>query len=388
MSLFRIAWRSIQQRGLASLLTSLSMALGVLLVVAVLAIHGVVAHSFETSASLGYNMIVGAKGGKLQLTLNTVYYLSQPIENLPFEYYLEFLDAGQRKAQQGDPGGIDLDRDGRYSDLVSLAVPVCLGDYVGRFRSVGTTTDFLDRLVFGRGGDHHFEFAQGRNFRPDGHFEAVVGSVVAREMGFKLGDLIQPTHGDPEGHGHDEGFTVVGILKPSGTANDRVVFVNMEGFYLMADHAKPVGQQAHPADEHAEHGDETPGHTDHKEGSEDHADHDEPVDQHAEPAGNSTADAHDEAAEDHAGHDHADHTPLPMRQREVTAILVRTSDARVTPGFENMINEGQDAQAVLPIREIFNLFEIIVDPIQSVLLVLTAMICVVSGISILVSIYN
>ncbi len=403
MSLFRIAWRSIQQRGLASLLTSLSMALGVLLVVAVLAIHGVVAHSFETSASLGYNMIVGAKGGKLQLTLNTVYYLSQPIENLPFEYYLEFLDAGQRKTQPGDPGGIELDRDGRYSDLVSLAVPVCLGDYVGRFRSVGTTTDFLDRLVFGREGDHHFEFAQGRNFRPDGHFEAVVGSVVAREMGFKLGDLIQPTHGDPEGHGHDEGFTVVGILKPSGTANDRVVFVNMEGFYLMADHAKLVGQQAHSGDEHAEHGDETPGHTDHKEGSEDHADHHESVDQHAKPAGNSTADAQDHADEDHAdedhtdedhadedhaGHDHAHHEPLPMRQREVTAILVRTSDARVTPGFENMINEGQDAQAVLPIREIFNLFEIIVDPIQSVLLVLTAMICIVSGISILVSIYN
>ena len=31
-------------------------------------------------------MIVGAKGGKLQLTLNTVYYLSQPIENMPYDY--------------------------------------------------------------------------------------------------------------------------------------------------------------------------------------------------------------------------------------------------------------------------------------------------------------
>jgi len=27
-------------------------------------------------------MIVGAKGGKLQLTLNTVYYLSQPVDPL------------------------------------------------------------------------------------------------------------------------------------------------------------------------------------------------------------------------------------------------------------------------------------------------------------------
>ena len=41
----------------------MSMALGVMLVVAVLAIHGVVAESFRSNASLGYNMIVGAKGG-------------------------------------------------------------------------------------------------------------------------------------------------------------------------------------------------------------------------------------------------------------------------------------------------------------------------------------
>jgi putative ABC transport system permease protein len=69
MSLWTIAWRSIQQRGLASLLTMLSMALGVMLVVTVLAVHGVVAESFRNNTSLGYNLIVGPKGGNLQLTL-------------------------------------------------------------------------------------------------------------------------------------------------------------------------------------------------------------------------------------------------------------------------------------------------------------------------------
>src|SRR5688572_15301922 len=96
MSLFYIAWRSILQRGLASLLTSISMALGVLLVVVVLTIHGVVSDSFRNNSSLGYNMIVGAKGGKLQLTLNTVFYLSQPVENIPYDYYLEFVGPEQR----------------------------------------------------------------------------------------------------------------------------------------------------------------------------------------------------------------------------------------------------------------------------------------------------
>ena len=96
VSLLRIALRSVQQRGLASLLTAFSMALGIMLVVAVLSIHGVISESFQTNASLGYNMIVGAKGGKLQLTLNTVYYLSQPVENVPYDFYLEFKDQQTR----------------------------------------------------------------------------------------------------------------------------------------------------------------------------------------------------------------------------------------------------------------------------------------------------
>ena len=96
MNVFKIAWRSIQHRGLGSLLTIISMALGVMMVVAVLTIHGVVSQSFKNNNSLGYNVIVGARGGGLQLTLNSVYYLSKPVENVPYEYYLAFCDAETR----------------------------------------------------------------------------------------------------------------------------------------------------------------------------------------------------------------------------------------------------------------------------------------------------
>ena len=72
------------------------------MITAVLTIHGVVTESFANNSSLGYNVIVGAKGGKLQLTLNTVYYLSQPVENLPYDVYLEFLEAEQRSAEYAE----------------------------------------------------------------------------------------------------------------------------------------------------------------------------------------------------------------------------------------------------------------------------------------------
>ncbi len=366
MNLFTIAWRSVKQRGVASLLTTLSMALGVMLVVTVLAIYGVVAESFRNNSSLGYNMIVGAKGGKLQLTLNTVYYLSQPVENIPYDFYLEFLSADERAAEYtaalAPPA--DAKDKGRYADYVDFAIPVCLGDYFGRFRVVGTKPEMLE-LVFDLESKETFEFADGRNFhhhsKEHGYFEAVAGSVVAREMGLKVGDMIAPSHGAADGDVHAQKFCLVGILKNTGTPYDRALFVNMEGFYLMDDHAKPMAEEAEMSS------DQSP------------------------PGGAQTVDdvaIEDDAPVPAATEEHAPHRPLPVEQREVTALLVRTSNPLVAPGLQNTINEGSQAQAVSPVMEIFKLFEIFVSPIQSVLLAITGLVCLVSGVSILVSIYN
>ena len=79
---------------------------------------------------------------------------------------------------------------------------------------------------------------------------------------------------------------------------------------------------------------------------------------------------------------------LPLEQREVTAILVRTNNDIFGMLMSNSINEGTEAQCVSPVREITLLFDEFVGPVQLALLTMTALICVVSGISILVSIYN
>jgi ABC-type antimicrobial peptide transport system permease subunit len=509
MSLWRIALRSITQRSVASLLTIFSMALGVMLVVAVLSIHGVVEQSFANNASLGYNMIIGPKGGKEQLVLNTVYYLSSPVENIWASYYAEFLPQEAREkllqnsyaaqsheaawqtaelaALAGDQGmagaalalalegaglplapdarkkitdgpPVELGRNGQFGLMVEMAIPLCLGDYYGSYRVVGTTPALFDDLVYDLENDRKYEFAQGRNFvhhSPEhSYFEAVVGAKVARAIELdvlelrlqdevdpavvralldkyvntsrieadgqrllvtlgqgvvegdlalpfrrldkevregkqsltpaetaalatlldpatiarrstrklQLGDQIAPAHGSPTGHTHQRKFTVVGILASSGTPNDRAVFVNMEGFYLMEDHAKPL--------------DETLlGETD--ENGEEQQLSDEEL------RARYLAKQKKEWELLRA----ADPEPLPVEQREVTAVLIKTSPM-IAAGLENAVNEGSYGQAVLPVAIIYNLFEFIVRPIQWTLLALTAMICVVSGISILVSIYN
>ena len=458
MNIFQIAWRSIQQRGIASTLTMLSMALGVMLVVLVLSIYGIVSESFRANSTLGYHLIVGARGGSLQLTLNSVYYLSQPVENIPYEYYLAFKTAEDRQAelehsiayqtqlarqetaalasvsQLGIGGGVTqladevlqefaarqvrenlgMDQDGMFSNFTGMAIPLCLGDYFGQYRVVGTTPDLFDKLVYDFDRELTYKFSQGRNFKTftqeNGYFECVVGSIVAQQKGVKLGDQINPSHGDPNGHGHAQGFTVVGILESSGTPNDRAVFVNIEGFFLMEDHAKPVDEgMAEDSGEDEEEWEEflkseprpkmmarepwtfvsSPAMVNLEEGSE--ADRDSEK--------KSTADVSWESFE-----------PLPIEQREVTSILILADDA-LTGGdmaamhIVNMVNEGvlegslewskyrptlaqKSAQGVQPISEIERLFQAFVGPVQYMLLTLTIMICVVSGISILVSIYN
>lgn len=362
MSLWKIAWRFIQQRALASCLTAVSMAIGVTLVVTVLVAYSVVDRFFRHSAQ-GYDMIIGAtKGGRLQLVLNTVYHLSQPVENLPYEYYKEFLN--------------DEHHRGRFSSSVDVAVPLCLGDSYEQFRVVGTTPAMFEVWE----PYQKYEFAQGRNFEQEHFFEGVIGSIVAHSTGLKVGDTFQPTHGieSEDGHKHDA-FTVVGILKPTGTPNDRAIFINMEGFYLLRGHAKEeVALGLVPGGSEADHD------TDHEH------EHHEP----ATRAGTTDAHRHDEHGDHDHDHDaneaehHHSHTSLPESQREVTAILVRTTGPIVAMELRRAINKGNEAQAVLPGVEINQLLESIVGNLRLLLLALAVLTVIVAGIGIMVSIYN
>ena len=226
MSLWKIAWRSIQQRALASGLTAFGMGLGVALVVSVLVIHNVIDQSFRRG-SQGYDMIVGAKGGKLQLVLNTVFHMSEPIENIPYSYYREFSD-------------------GRFANAVEAAIPVCMGHAYKGCQVVATTPDMFEDLTYM--GDQRYEFAEGHNFHLDEPFTAVIGAVASKKAKLGLGDTFQPVHpgsveADEQKTGnqckddHHQPIKIVGVLKHTGTPNDGAIFMNMEGFFHFPCHS-------------------------------------------------------------------------------------------------------------------------------------------------------
>lgn len=342
MSFWKIAWRNIEQRAFASSLTGLSMALGVALMVLVLVIHEVVVSQLSNDAQ-GYNFIIGGgKGSPYEVVLTTVFHLGKPLYPFPYRDYREFVD-------------------GKYKDLADVAVPVCLGDsYTAdgeqSYRVVGTTPDMFDKLSYGAdddGNEKHYSFSSGENFKTKDFFTAVVGSVVANRTGLKVGSKFRPTHGvDPGGDKHDE-FEVVGVLAPTGTANDRALFVNIEGFYLLEGHSSP-----------AEEGDEAAG----------------------------SEDASDAAAseESTAGTDSV--KPLPESLRKVSSILIRCPEDNpmASLAVESAVNRrgNYTTQAVAPVTVVAQLQRSFLTPMRVVLLVLTVLIVVVAGISILVSIYN
>ncbi len=396
MSFWKIAWRNIEQRALASALTTLSMALGVAAMIVVLVIHSVTVRQFSQDAQ-GYHLIVGGKGGSLQLVLSTVYHIGQPLYPIPYSYYQKF-----------QPGG-------EFANWTDVAIPVCLGDSYqapngSMFRVVGTTPELFSKIQYGATSDgtpKYYEFQPGgRNLRDasrmhgeefaEAAYEAVIGSIVAAQSGLKVGDEVHPTHGlSADGHQHG-GFKVVGILKPTGTANDRAVFINIEGFYVQEGHAlaekKQKPGEAHTHDHKAEHAHDDAHEHEHTEADRDHVHEEEMAkdEQHVE-QGHTEAEP---AAHEHAEHDHDHehghaHEPLPIPQREVTSVLVLCKNFGELP-MNNAVNKGEGsvAQAVAPGREVTILMDRIVGPIRIVLLVLTIVIVVVAGIGILVSIYN
>ncbi|MCU0715204.1 MAG: ABC transporter permease [Pirellula sp.] len=353
MSLLRIAIRNLWYRKFPTFLTMFSMSLGVALVVLVLTISGQIERTFEQTSNVGYNLIVGAKGSSVQLVFNTVLFLSEPVENVPYSYYMEYMPGDEARRKEYERiGGVlpEPERKGYYSSFTKggFAIPVCMGDYVGPFRCIGTTPEYFNLLKHGEEGNLPYEFTEGRNFvdysDENGFFEAVIGSQVASEMKLKLGDEIFASHGAEGGETHNDGFKIVGILKPTGTPNDRGAFVNIEGFYLLEGHVAPERDLISGIEKRG------------------------------------TA-----VAPEREGR--LSKVRLPIDKREVTAILVRLGGPAGI-GMQKQVNKSAFAIAVSPISVLNQLLEFFVKPVKFGLFILTSLVCIVSAIGILVSIYN
>lgn len=221
MNLLTLAWLGLRRRPLGTVLTAIYIGLGTALALVVAHGHAATQRSFRDAAR-GHDLLLAPKNGSaLQSVLATLFFVDDPAGTLPWSAW---------ERAQADP-------------RVRAAVPYAMGDTYRGHRVVGTTRAHFDTLCDPRGRPLA-EGITGRLFEPEA-FEAVVGSLAARTGGLGLGAELQVSHGTREGGAqHAERWKVVGVLRPTGTPQDRAVFIPLPTFYEIEGHAPAAGAVA------------------------------------------------------------------------------------------------------------------------------------------------
>lgn len=206
--------RSLRQHAFSTAITIASVALASGLVISVFAIEAQTREAFA-GGEVGFDAVLGARGSQLQLVLNTVFHLETSPGNIPWSLYTQIRDK--------TPG-------------VRLAIPYATGDNYEGFRIVGTTADIFTKFQYQA--DKSFAVQPGGRFFDETRAEAVVGSFAAQQSGLKVGDTFHPAHGLAEegGEEHHDDYTVVGILEPTNSPSDRVIWIPIEGIFRMSGH--------------------------------------------------------------------------------------------------------------------------------------------------------
>lgn len=223
MKLLGLAWQSLLARKILLSFSALAMAASLALVLSLQSLKSAAEEGFTQTISQ-VDLLVGARGGSLQLLLFSVFNIGSATNNVSMKTYEKW---------QKHPS-------------IQWTIPYSLGDSFRGFRVVGTTQDFFDHYRFR--GDQSLKVKIGAPFKNE--HEAVLGADVARELKLKMGDSLVISHGVTKGagviHHDDEPFSVVGILEQTGTALDQSVYISLAGMEHI--HHDPQSDHDHDHD--------------------------------------------------------------------------------------------------------------------------------------------
>lgn len=244
-----ICIKSLMNRRFVAVLTVLSIALSIALILGVERLRTQARQGFANSAS-GIDLIVAARGNDVQILMATVFGVGSTGAGVSWASY----------EMVGDLPWVDW------------TVPIMMGDNHRGYPVIGTAAAYFKH--FRHSGGQSLNFEHGGVF--DSPAGAVVGAEVAQMFGYAPGTEIINAHGagSVAFDVHDEApFTVTGVLAHTGTAVDRMVIVSLEGFDSL--HEKPGIEGADPFarpetietehDDHDDHDD----HDGHVDGDED-----------------------------------------------------------------------------------------------------------------------
>ena len=213
MTLPLIIYRSLRQHALSTVITAGSIALACGLLMCVWMVKTQSQAAF-TQTTTGFDAVLGARGSKLQLVLNAIFHLEASPGNVAIADYETI----------------------RRHPMIKAAIPIAVGDNLRGYRLVGTVPELFTNVELAPGKKFSV-VAGGKVFNPEAK-EAVAGSFAAQRLGLKVGDTFRPFHGlafDAKAE-HADDYTIAGILAPTNTPADRVVWIPLRGLQTMSGH--------------------------------------------------------------------------------------------------------------------------------------------------------
>lgn len=226
--ILRLTLASLKNRALTSVLTISSIGLSVALFVGTERLRLGARESFQGTVS-GAHLLVGARGGSLQLLLYSVFHIGNASNNVSYKSY----------------------EDIRKDPAFEWTIPISLGDSHRGFRVVGTSESFYKNYRFRESRSVEFESGSA----PVDLFDVAIGSDVASKLQYRTGQTIVIAHGVSaqtiQQHA-DKPFRVSGILKKTGTPIDRSLYVSLEGMEALhidwQSGAAPTSEEEIPAE--------------------------------------------------------------------------------------------------------------------------------------------
>lgn len=196
---------SLRFHALSNIFNIVVLALGIATIITLLRVSDQIEDRFDQDLN-GIDLVVGAKGSPLQLILSSVFHLDVPTGNIPLK------DAEELEK----------------NPLIKSAIPVALGDSYHGFRIVGTTPDY----------PRHYNASLSEGHLWTHAMETVLGSEVARRSGLTVGAHFVGSHGLTQGgeEHSDFPYTVTGILAPTGSVVDRLIFTDISSVWNVHEH--------------------------------------------------------------------------------------------------------------------------------------------------------
>lgn len=200
-----LSLKSLLNRKFTTILCIVSIALSVTLFLSIEKIRKSAEDGFTNTISQT-DLIVGAKGGALELLLYSVFHMGNPINNIRYSSFQELSQNPQ----------------------VAWTIPLSMGDAYRGHRVIGTNENFYKHYRYH--GDQEIQFQKGEI--PNDTFDVTIGAEVAKKFNLKINDPIILSHGIAESsllHHQNTPFKVTGILKPTFTPIDQALYIDLAG---------------------------------------------------------------------------------------------------------------------------------------------------------------